>query len=99
MISKIELGQFVNGIRHARQVRRSLGAFCLDIASDLIPHPTVVTMRLISNSFLLSSKLLSKPLRACPGHIESSESFVIQGRRPDSLRGRRCERSRIADTM
>ena len=32
-------------------------------------------------------------------HIESSESFVIQGRRPDSLGGRRCGRARIADAM
>jgi hypothetical protein len=39
---------------------------------------------------------ISEPVRE---HIESSESFVIQGRRPDSLGGRRCGRERIADAM
>src|SRR5277367_4369308 len=43
-------------------------------------------------------------LRACPGTFESSESFVIQGRRPDSIGGppmwtsknrRRYDRSRL----
>ena len=32
-------------------------------------------------------------------HLELSESFVIQGRRPDLFGGRRCGRARIAEAM
>jgi TolB-like protein len=42
---------------------------------------------------------IGKNLEPVREHIESSESFVIQGRRPDSLGGRRCGRERIADAM
>lgn len=42
------------------------------------------------------AKALLEPVRE---HVELSESFVIQGRRLDSIGGRRCGRAGIADAM
>jgi hypothetical protein len=45
------------------------------------------------------AKMIENGLEPVREHVESNESFVIQGWRPDSAGGRRCGRTRTADVM